>query len=50
MALEPVTVTVEEEANPELVDMTRRFRVSLDKSTHKRRYRHRMRTVLRLPL
>ncbi len=29
MALEPVTVTVEEEANPELVDMTWRFRVSL---------------------
>ena len=29
MALEPRTVTVEEEANPELVDMTRRFWVSL---------------------
>ena len=29
MALEPVTVTVEGEANPELVDMTRRFWVSL---------------------
>ena len=28
MALEPRTVTVEEEANPELVDMTRRFRIS----------------------
>jgi Cu+-exporting ATPase len=29
MALEPRTVTVEEEANPELVDMTRRFWISL---------------------
>jgi len=29
MALEPRTVTAEEEANPELVDMTRRFWVSL---------------------
>ncbi|MBI3803695.1 MAG: heavy metal translocating P-type ATPase [Nitrospirae bacterium] len=29
MALEPRTVTVEEEANPELIDMTRRFRISL---------------------
>jgi Cu+-exporting ATPase len=29
MALEPRTVTVEEEQNPELVDMTRRFWVSL---------------------
>ena len=29
MALEPRTVTVEEEANPELVDMTRRFWVGL---------------------
>jgi len=29
MALEPTTVAVEEEANPELVDMTRRFWVSL---------------------
>ena len=29
MALEPRTVTVEDEANPELVDMTRRFWVSL---------------------
>jgi Cu+-exporting ATPase len=29
MALEPRTVTAEEEANPELVDMTRRFRVSV---------------------
>jgi len=29
MALEPRTVTLEEEANPELVDMTRRFRISL---------------------
>ncbi|MCG3114122.1 MAG: heavy metal translocating P-type ATPase [Candidatus Manganitrophus sp. SA1] len=28
MALEPRTVTVEEEINPELVDMTRRFRIS----------------------
>ncbi|MDC4203012.1 MAG: hypothetical protein MPW13_01185 [Candidatus Manganitrophus sp.] len=28
MALEPRTVTVEEEVNPELVDMTRRFRIS----------------------
>ncbi len=28
MALEPRTVTLEEEANPELVDMTRRFRIS----------------------
>ncbi|MCG3111809.1 MAG: heavy metal translocating P-type ATPase [Candidatus Manganitrophus sp. SB1] len=28
MALGPRTVTVEEEANPELVDMTRRFRIS----------------------
>jgi Cu+-exporting ATPase len=29
MALEPRTVTLEEEANPELVDMTRRFWISL---------------------
>ena len=29
MALEPRTVTAEEEANPELVDMTRRFWVSV---------------------
>jgi Cu+-exporting ATPase len=29
MALEPVTVTLEEEENPELVDMTRRFVVSV---------------------
>ena len=29
MALEPRTVTLEEEANPELVDMTRRFWVSV---------------------
>jgi P-type Cu+ transporter len=29
MALEPRTVTVEDEVNPELVDMTRRFRISL---------------------
>jgi Cu+-exporting ATPase len=29
MALEPVTVSLEEEENPELVDMTRRFWVSL---------------------
>ncbi|HEX9986640.1 MAG TPA: heavy metal translocating P-type ATPase [Thermoanaerobaculia bacterium] len=29
MALEPETVTLEEEANPELDDMTRRFRVSV---------------------
>ena len=29
MALEPATVTSEEEANPELVDMTRRFWISL---------------------
>ncbi len=29
MALEPMTVTLEEEANPELIDMTRRFWVSL---------------------
>ncbi|MBI3951449.1 MAG: heavy metal translocating P-type ATPase [Acidobacteria bacterium] len=29
MALEPRTVTVEEEVNPELVDMTRRFWISL---------------------
>jgi Cu+-exporting ATPase len=29
MALEPVTITLEEQANPELVDMTRRFWVSL---------------------
>ena len=29
MALEPATVTLEEEANPELVDMTRRFWISL---------------------
>jgi P-type Cu+ transporter len=29
MALEPKTVTLEEEANPELVDMTRRFWVSV---------------------
>ena len=29
MALEPRTVSVEEEANPELVDMTRRFWISL---------------------
>ena len=29
MALEPRTVTAEEEENPELVDMTRRFWVSL---------------------
>jgi Cu+-exporting ATPase len=29
MALEPVTVTAEEEANPELLDMSRRFWVSL---------------------
>ena len=29
MALEPTTVTLEEEANPELVDMTRRFWVGL---------------------
>jgi Cu+-exporting ATPase len=29
MALEPRTVTVEEEENPELKDMTRRFRVSI---------------------
>ncbi|MFY9309069.1 MAG: heavy metal translocating P-type ATPase, partial [Bacteroidia bacterium] len=29
MALEPRTVTLEEEANPERVDMTRRFRISL---------------------
>ena len=28
MALEPVTVTLEAEANPELIDMTRRFRVA----------------------
>ncbi|WHZ23319.1 MAG: P-type ATPase [Nitrospira sp.] len=28
MALEPRTVTVEEEQNPELVDMTRRFRIA----------------------
>jgi len=28
MALEPVTVSLEEEANPELADMTRRFKVS----------------------
>ena len=28
MALEPRTVTLEEEANPELVDMTRRFWIS----------------------
>ncbi|TAK10455.1 MAG: heavy metal translocating P-type ATPase [Candidatus Manganitrophaceae bacterium] len=28
MALEPRTVTVEEKANPELIDMTRRFRIS----------------------
>ncbi|WDT73876.1 MAG: copper-translocating P-type ATPase [Candidatus Manganitrophus sp.] len=28
MALEPRTVTVEEEVNPELADMTRRFRIS----------------------
>src|SRR5574341_677892 len=28
MALEPQTVTLDEEANPELVDMTRRFWVS----------------------
>ncbi|HMB70887.1 MAG TPA: heavy metal translocating P-type ATPase [bacterium] len=29
MALEPVTISAEEEANPELEDMTRRFRVSV---------------------
>jgi Cu+-exporting ATPase len=29
MALEPKTVTVEEEENPELIDMTRRFKVSV---------------------
>jgi len=29
MALEPKTITAEEEENPELVDMTRRFRVSV---------------------
>ncbi|HEX9442576.1 MAG TPA: heavy metal translocating P-type ATPase, partial [Candidatus Binatia bacterium] len=29
MALEPRTVTLEEEANPELVDMTRRFRIAV---------------------
>src|SRR4030095_8240730 len=29
MALEPRTVTLEEEANPELVDMTRRFWICL---------------------
>ena len=29
MALEPVTVSLEDEENPELVDMNRRFRVSL---------------------
>ena len=29
MALEPSTVTLEEEANPELVDMTRRFWICL---------------------
>src|ERR687888_1137137 len=29
MALEPRTVTLEEEANPELVDMTRRFWISV---------------------
>ncbi len=29
MALEPRTVTLEEEVNPELVDMTRRFWISL---------------------
>jgi P-type Cu+ transporter len=29
MALEPKTVTAEEEENPELIDMTRRFKVSL---------------------
>ncbi|MGD8573796.1 MAG: copper-translocating P-type ATPase [Gammaproteobacteria bacterium] len=29
MALEPTTVSVEEEENPELVDMRRRFRISL---------------------
>ena len=29
MALEPVTVEFEEEENPELIDMTRRFRVSV---------------------
>jgi len=28
MALEPKTVTVEEEENPELIDMTRRFKIS----------------------
>ncbi|MGH3053897.1 MAG: heavy metal-binding domain-containing protein, partial [Gaiellaceae bacterium] len=28
MALEPVTVTADEEANPELIDMTRRFWIS----------------------
>src|SRR5215510_3681606 len=28
MAVEPRTVTLEEEVNPELVDMTRRFRIS----------------------
>jgi Cu+-exporting ATPase len=33
MALEPRTVTLEEEENPELVDMTRRFRVSALLST-----------------
>jgi Cu+-exporting ATPase len=29
MALEPLTITAQEEANPELDDMTRRFRVSV---------------------
>ena len=29
MALEPVTASLDEEANPELVDMTRRFRVAV---------------------
>jgi len=29
MALEPLAITGEEEANPELIDMTRRFRISL---------------------
>jgi len=29
MALEPRTVAIEEQANPELIDMTRRFRISL---------------------
>ena len=40
MALEPRTVTLEEEANPELIDMTRRFWVGVVLSAADRFSRH----------